>query len=534
MNNRYDAIIVGGGIAGLTSGVYLSQSGKKILLIEKNNKAGGLINSIERDGFIFDTGARGILGPALTMLKDLKLDIDILPNKVSLGVEDKIIEIDSPDAVRDYKKLLLDLYPESKEEIDKFIKIMVKIMEMIDSIYGIDNPIFKNIWQDKEYLFKELLPKLPKFLWAVSKIPGLSEPSESYLKEIIKDPSLIDIISQHFFKATPTFFALSYFRLYSSYLYLKGGTGKLPEALVKKIEEYKGEILLNTFIREINADQQFVVDENNNRYYYKNLVWAGDLKSLYKITDVSSLAPKVRRKFQREKGLIEQGRPSESVFSLYLEVDLPVSYFNSFFNGHFFYTPSRQGLGDVNKSELRALLDNWGKVSREEVYLWLDGFLEYNTFEVSVPAMRDPELAPVGKSGLIISVLIEAELFYRIEEDGWYGEFIREVENRIICLFSDSLCSLLRDKVMRQFSFSPLSFERRVNSTGGAIVGWSFESLIPVANVTHVLGNLVNSPVPGVFQVGQWAYSPAGVPTCVITGKLAADRIVKRLKRSGE
>ena len=59
-----------------------------------------MINSIEKDGFIFDTGARGILGPALTMLKDLKLDIDILPNKVSLGVEDKIIEIDSPDAVR--------------------------------------------------------------------------------------------------------------------------------------------------------------------------------------------------------------------------------------------------------------------------------------------------------------------------------------------------------------------------------------------------------------------------------------------------
>lgn len=49
MNNadqkRYEAIIVGGGLAGLTSAVFLSQAGKKILLIEKNAEFGGLVNS---------------------------------------------------------------------------------------------------------------------------------------------------------------------------------------------------------------------------------------------------------------------------------------------------------------------------------------------------------------------------------------------------------------------------------------------------------------------------------------------------------
>jgi len=34
-NNRYDTIVVGGGIAGLTSAAYLSKSGQKVLLVEK-------------------------------------------------------------------------------------------------------------------------------------------------------------------------------------------------------------------------------------------------------------------------------------------------------------------------------------------------------------------------------------------------------------------------------------------------------------------------------------------------------------------
>ena len=42
---RFDVIIVGGGLAGLTSAVFLSQAGKEILLIEKNAEFGGLVNS---------------------------------------------------------------------------------------------------------------------------------------------------------------------------------------------------------------------------------------------------------------------------------------------------------------------------------------------------------------------------------------------------------------------------------------------------------------------------------------------------------
>lgn len=42
-NMKYDSIVVGGGIAGLTSAVYLARAGQNVLLIEKNKECGGLV-----------------------------------------------------------------------------------------------------------------------------------------------------------------------------------------------------------------------------------------------------------------------------------------------------------------------------------------------------------------------------------------------------------------------------------------------------------------------------------------------------------
>jgi hypothetical protein len=43
--------------------------------------------------------------------------------------------------------------------------------------------------------------------------------------------------------------------------------------------------------------------------------------------------------------------------------------------------------------------------------------------------------------------------------------------------------------------------------------------------------NAIKTPVPGVFQAGQWTYSPAGLPISLLTGKLAADRAIKELSK---
>jgi phytoene dehydrogenase-like protein len=404
--------------------------------------------------------------------------------------------------------------------------IIRKVMKHMDVLYGIENPNFKNLSRDRTYLFRELLPWLPKFLFTIRKINRMNVPVEPYLDKIIRNPSLRDIVSQHFFRNTPAFFALSYFSLYLDYFYPVGGVSKLAEAVEKKFLELGGEILRETIIENVMAADKKITDQNNVDYIYQNLVWAADLKAFYRITRTEGLSGKIRTKFEKVKGRLLEKRGGDSVFTLFVEVDESPESFKKIAKGHFFYTPSKEGLGEIRWSGLDRILFAAGRSERNRIMSWLENFLTLNTYEISVPALKDPGLAPEGKTGLIISILTDYDLFKKIAEAGWYEEFITEMEERIIKIFAGSVYPMLKDKVITRFSFSPLSYEKRVSSSDGAITGWSFREKVPVINKIIAANRAVLTPLPSIYQAGQWTYSPAGVPMSILTGKLAARKIL--------
>jgi len=531
--NTYNTIIVGGGIAGLTSAAYLARAGQKVLLIEKNKECGGLVNSFTRDGFHFDAGVRALedAGIILPMLKDLGIQLEVVKSKVSLGIENEILHIENFESLFEYRELLKKLFPECDGEIDEVVKIIRKIMKHMDVLYGIENPVFKDLRRDRTFIFKKLLPWLPRFIFTVGKINRMNKPVEEYLKTIVKNPSLRDIISQHFFKNTPTFFALSYFSLYLDYFYPKGGIGRLPEALKNKIIESGREIKTETKIIKVMADKCLVKDQNNIIYQYDNLIWAADLKTLYKITEAEGLLPQIKTIFEESKNNMLKNRGGDSVFSLFLEVDEPLESFRKIANGHFFYTPSKLGLGETHRGELNNMLSNFKRIEKEQILTWLDKFTRLNTYEISIPGLKDPELVPPGKTGLIISFLAEYDLFNKIKEAGWLDEFIKELENRILSVISDSVYPVLKNKIIARFSFTPLSIENRVGSSEGAITGWSFQESMPVINKIQNSGRSILTPIPSIYQAGQWAYSPAGAPMSILTGKLAAAKALKQIRK---
>ena len=93
--SKYKTIVVGGGIAGLTSAAYLSRARKKVLLIEKNRECGGLVSTFTRDGFQFDAGVRALenAGIIFPMLKDMGIELEVVKSQVSLGIENEIINM---------------------------------------------------------------------------------------------------------------------------------------------------------------------------------------------------------------------------------------------------------------------------------------------------------------------------------------------------------------------------------------------------------------------------------------------------------
>jgi hypothetical protein len=296
----------------------------------------------------------------------------------------------------------------------------------------------------------------------------------------------------------------------------------------QKYLDWGGEIVRETSIVKVKGYGQQVIDLNNVSYSYDNLVWAADLKTFYRITDTEGYSRRVLAKFEKAKNRLMKKRGGDSVFTLFVEVDEPADSFRKIAHGHFFYSPSKQGLGETHWSELDGITETSDGVDKDRILKWLDKFLSLNTYEISIPALKDPSLAPEGKTGLIISILAEYELFKMIAEAGWYREFIAEMENRILHILTDAVYPMLKKKRLNHFSFTPLSYANRVGSSEGAITGWSFREPVPAVHKIQAANRAVDTPLPSVYQAGQWTYSPAGVPMSILTGKLAARKILKK------
>lgn len=531
MHSNKKIIIVGGGISGLTTATSLANRGANVLLVEKNEKTGGLVNSFTRKGFVFDGGVRAIenAGMIKPMLEELEIDLTLYKSDVSIGVEDLVINAETEESVDDYEEMLKKLYPDSEDDVERVISVIKKFDKYMNVLFGSDSPFFKDAKRDRSYYFTTFIPWVFRLIVTGIAVLRMRMPVEDFLHKIMKNESLIDIISQHFFRGTPAFFAMSYFSLYTDYYYPMGGVGRIAEKLEKKLSSMGGEVLKNTEITEVHPGNKYITDLNGTQYTYDKLIWTADLKLLYRVIEKKGLPARVLSKIDKEQERILSRKGAESVFTVFMGVDQAPEIFKAISHGHFFYTPSKDGLGNLQRKDLKLMLANWENTSREEILDWLERFCQLNTYEISIPVLNDPEAAPEGKTGIIASFLFDYELIRRINKDGWYESFKSAVEERIITVLDNSIYPDLKKSVIFKFSASPLTLERWSGSSEGAIVGWSFEEPVPLDTGMLNMKDSVMTSMPDVYKAGQWAVSPAGIPTCILTSKLAADRVYKEI-----
>ena len=545
---KYDVIIAGGGIAGLTAAAYLAKSGKSVALFEMQAKTGGLVQSFERDGVYFDTGLRSIenSGIVFPMLNQLGIDIEFQKVTISVGIGDEVIRIEDKSSIALYEAFLNNHFPENSTDLSKIIREIRKVMGYMDVLYGIDNPALMDFTSNKKYLFGKLLPWLFRFLFTMRKINRLQEPVEHYLARLTNNPALVDIIAQHFFKHTPTSFALSYFSLYLDYHYPKGGTGALIERITRYIAEKGGHIHTGVKITGLNPECNTITDSRGVETEYRQLIWAADSKQLYASIPLNELrnadlAATIRKK-NEELAPLQGG---DSVYTVYLIVDLPYSWFEGICTGHFFYTPDKRGLSSVDTewidefcasepggAEPEIAIDTPSLTLTSQLKNYLNDYFRRNTFEIAIPALRDPALAPGDKTGVEVSLFLDYKLDKKMEDYGWAAEMKTFMEALTIDILNESIFPGIKAMVSRHFSSSPRTLEKLTGNTHGALTGWAFTNpLVPAVSKMLNVNEAINTPLPSVLQAGQWTYSPSGFPMSIVTGKLAADQALKNLKK---
>ena len=73
--------------------------------------------------------------------------------------------VDSIDSLQAYQELLAKYFPENKQDIAGIIQEIRKVMEYMDILYAIDNPLFMDL-TDLKYVSRTILPWSLKYLLA--------------------------------------------------------------------------------------------------------------------------------------------------------------------------------------------------------------------------------------------------------------------------------------------------------------------------------------------------------------------------------
>ena len=276
-----DVTIIGGGISGLTAGIYAQLSGLQSEIYERHTIVGGQCTSWTRNGFHIDNCVHWMTGTnPKTELYQLWTDVGVLGNGQELLKHDYFLQVNI-DGVkahvwRDLNKMqdeLLAIAPEDAKEIRSFIKA-------IKDFQAISTPALKpneqmNFWDKMKML--SMIKALP----VARKFGTMS--IDDYIKRF-KNPTIKALISNYLPKqyyVLATFFMYAMFTTGNADLPL-GGSDMITNRMRDTYLSLGGEIhcrkKANKFIIE-NQRVTKVEFEDGSATETKNVICTTDRKS---------------------------------------------------------------------------------------------------------------------------------------------------------------------------------------------------------------------------------------------------------------
>jgi len=254
-------VIIGGGVAGLSAGIYAAMNGFNTEIIEMHSVAGGQCTAWDRKKYRFDYCLHWLVGTSKGAFHDVWKETNVLNNQTEVinhEIHSRILDPDGKEFIiyadiDRWEKYLLEYAPEDKVSIQRMCNDMRKsaLLEPFSA-----PPELRSL---SEYI--TIIPQMWPVLNVVRKFGRLSC-KEYFDKLNLKNEQLKSVLYSMYgernFSALAFIFMLGWFHQKNAG-YIKGGSYPLAQRMVERYEKLGGKITYKKRVEKI------IVENNKAR-----------------------------------------------------------------------------------------------------------------------------------------------------------------------------------------------------------------------------------------------------------------------------
>jgi len=492
MIKKKSVAIVGAGIGGLATGVYLAKNGYEVTIYEKNPSPGGRCGQIIKDGHRFDIGATMLLMPGIyhEIFNSLGIRLEESTDLVPLEDLYKIYFDDcssiafSTDKAR-MKEQLEKIEPGSFVKSEEYISEGYRIFRL-----GMDRLIrrnFFNLFQFANFRNIALLVRLKVYIshW-------------SYTKKFFRHPHLLMAytfqniyVGQSPFKAPALFSMIPAAELTDGSFFPRGGMFAIVEKLVAAAEEAGVKFVYNNTIKRIiirNNKAEGIVLEDDTPVPADIVISNADLPYAYRelLPDRGKAARLDRKKYSC----------SALCFHWGLDKTYPqLGHHSVFLSGGF-----RQALDKI----------------------FIDKIIDSTpSFYVHAPARTDKTAAPEGEDSL--SVVVGAGHVDSSKDQDW-NSIRKQTREAVISRLELQGLDDIEDHIKFEICYTPETWENATHVTRGSVFGSLSHNIFQMG---YFRPHNRHDKYHNLYFVGGSTHPGNGIPNVLMSARLVSERIIK-------
>jgi phytoene dehydrogenase-like protein len=490
--NKKSILIIGAGVAGLSTGIYGQMNGYQTQIFEMHTLPGGLCTAWKRKGYTIDGCIHWLVGSGSGNMRQVWEELGAAQGRTMVNHEE-YARIIGPDGkvlifytnVDRLERHMLELAPEDAAVIKEFcngVRVFTKI----------DMPIGAPEW----------LGDVLKMLPMVTKMPVLQKYSTITTKafsERFKNSFLRQAFMQMYgyddFPVTASMFALAYMHNHNAG-YPIGGSLEFARGMEKRYLSLGGKIEYGARVEKIlvRDGKAYGIKLADGREYSADVIVsaADGYATIFKMLDGKYADDEIRGYYEKMQ-----------IFEPLVQISFGV---NRDFSGQ--------------PHMVQYMLEKpvqMGGVEQKAI-----SFKHY---------AYDPTLAPEGKTVVEVMMTSRHAYWKKLAEDPERYETEKKQLALTVMKMLDGYYPGFSDQVEMVDVATPLTYERYTGNWQGSFEGWLITTEVMKNNFK---GKAMKKTLPGLenfYMVGQWVEPGGGLPPAATSGRGQIQLLCKKDKK---